>query len=82
MDIEIKLEKNAEVIARLNKSIHDLQQMWYPEIFREYSYEKMLEMFDKMLKKDFIYSLIAYRSKQPVGYAIKSRLVCKFLSYQ
>lgn len=32
MDIEIKLEKNAEVIARLNKPVHDLQQMWYPEI--------------------------------------------------
>lgn len=70
MDIEIKFEKNAEVIARLNKSVHDLQQMWYPEIFREYSYEKMLEMFDEMLKKDFIHSLIAYRSEQPVGYAI------------
>jgi hypothetical protein len=66
MDIEIKLEKNVEVLARLNKSVHDLQRMWHPTIFREYNYETMYKMFDDMLQKDFIYSLIAYSSNQPV----------------
>ncbi len=70
MDLEIKIETNVEVLARLNKCVHDLQQMWHPTIFREYNYENMYKMFDDMLQKDFIYSLIAYSSNQPVGYVL------------
>ena len=70
MNLEIRLEKNVEILARLNKSVHDLQQTWHPEIFREYNYETMSKMFDEMLQKDFIHSLIAYSSGQPVGYAV------------
>lgn len=70
MDIEIKIEKNVEILARLNKGVHDLQRMWHPTIFREYDYETMYKMFDEMLQKDFIYSLIAYSSNEPVGYVV------------
>jgi ribosomal protein S18 acetylase RimI-like enzyme len=70
MDLEIKFEKNVEVLARLNKFVHDLQRTWHPTIFREYNYETMYKMFDEMLQKDSIYSLIAYSSNQPVGYVI------------
>jgi hypothetical protein len=37
MDIEVKLEKNPEILAKLNKSVHELQQSWYPTIFRNFS---------------------------------------------
>ena len=65
MDIEVKLEKNPEILARLNKSVHELQQMWYPTIFRKYNYETMYKMFAEMYQNDSVYSLIVYSSNQP-----------------
>jgi ribosomal protein S18 acetylase RimI-like enzyme len=70
MDIEVKLEKNPEILAKLNKSVHELQQSWYPTIFRKYNYDTMYKMFDEMYQNDSVYSLIAYSSNQPVGYAL------------
>lgn len=70
MDIQVKHEEQAEVLARLSESVHNLHRGWHPSIFREYNYEVTVNLFRELLSKDHVTSFIAYKGVEPVGYVI------------
>jgi hypothetical protein len=43
---------NYELIAKLNKSVHDLHSKLYPKYFKEYNYEAMKEFFKSIIYND------------------------------
>lgn len=42
--------EDAALIAKLNKSVHDLHHSLYPAYFREYNAEEITETFKQLIK--------------------------------
>ncbi|WP_079477498.1 GNAT family N-acetyltransferase [Halobacillus salinus] len=60
--------KNAAVVAKLNRFVHDLHVEWYPDIFKPYNYELIHEMMqEKMKQPEHIFFLIEDED-EPVGF--------------
>ena len=58
------------IIANLNKTVHDLHVHLYPEFFKPYDQELVLNYMKEMMKNPaFIFLLAIDETEKPVGYA-------------
>lgn len=67
--MEISQTRDFELIAKLNKPIHDLHCSLYPQYFNEYDYEKIREVFKKLIVNDHYVFLLLEDNREAVGYA-------------
>lgn len=58
-----------ELIARLNKPIHELHASLYPEYFTEYNFEAIRDSFEKLVQGDSSIFLLLEDANEPLGYA-------------
>jgi ribosomal protein S18 acetylase RimI-like enzyme len=67
--MEITQTKDFELIARLNRHVHEVHTKLYPEYFPEYNYEAMREFFEKIVGRPDHLFLLAHEGGESVGYA-------------
>jgi diamine N-acetyltransferase len=60
---------NADIIAKLNRSVHDLHVQWYPQYFKEYDYEAVKAFFQSFINKDNFIFLLLEDNEEAIGYA-------------
>ena len=58
-----------ELIARLNKPIHELHASMYPQYFREYDFEAIRDSFEKLVKDNSFVFLLLEDENESLGYA-------------
>lgn len=58
-----------ELVAKLNKPIHDLHVSLYPEHFTEYSFEAMRDAFERFMQNENFNFFILEDNDEPLGYA-------------
>ncbi|QSO48547.1 GNAT family N-acetyltransferase [Alicyclobacillus mengziensis] len=58
-----------ELIARLNKPIHELHASMYPQYFREYDFEAIRDSFEKLVKDNSFVFLLLQDGNESLGYA-------------
>ena len=58
-----------EIVAKLNKYVHDLHANLYPEYFKEYNLEEIKAFFQKIIDKEEFTFLLMEENDQPLGYA-------------
>lgn len=67
--MKIEQTKDFELVAQLNKPVHDLHCSLYPKYFREYNYEEVKALFKQLMKnRDFTFFLVK-EDKEALGYA-------------
>ncbi|CAM4004058.1 GNAT family N-acetyltransferase [Lederbergia lenta] len=67
--MKISQSKDYQLIAKLNKQVHDLHSTLYPSYFKEYNYEEIKDVFKECMKnKSFIFLLVE-DNDVAVGYA-------------
>lgn len=67
--MKISQTSDYELIAILNKPVHDLHYSLYPKHFKEYDYNSAREEFRKLINKDHFIFLLVKDCQQAVGYA-------------
>lgn len=67
--MKIGQTKNFELVAKLNKPVHDLHYSLYPKYFNEYNYEEIKEVFKKLMKNENFIFLLLEDNHEAVGYA-------------
>lgn len=60
---------DADTIAKLNQSVHQLHVELYPERFQTYDFHQVREFFKKVMKDDRFIFLLAEDEGQHVGFA-------------
>jgi ribosomal protein S18 acetylase RimI-like enzyme len=58
-----------ELIAKLNKPVHDLHSKLYPEYFKKYNYLNAKEFFKSLINIDSFIFLVLEDHQEPLGYA-------------
>ncbi|NIK76382.1 ribosomal protein S18 acetylase RimI-like enzyme [Paenibacillus castaneae] len=58
-----------ELVAKLNKPIHDLHVSLYPEHFTEYSFGAMRDAFERFMQNESFSFFIVEDNNEPLGYA-------------
>lgn len=58
-----------ELIAKLNKPVHDLHCSLYPTHFTPYNYRDMKELFSELMGNPTFIFLLVQENKEAVGYA-------------
>ncbi|MFJ7930612.1 GNAT family N-acetyltransferase [Peribacillus sp. NPDC096448] len=58
-----------EVIAKLNRNVHNLHAKLYPKYFKEYNYNAMKETFKSLVKNNSFVFLVIKDHEVPIGYA-------------
>lgn len=66
--MEISRTKDFELIAKLNKYVHDLHVNLYPEYFKEYNFEEIKTFFHKIIDKEEFIFLLFEDDDLPLGY--------------
>ncbi|MCZ0703867.1 ribosomal protein S18 acetylase RimI-like enzyme [Natronobacillus azotifigens] len=67
--IKVKQTNDYELIAKLNKPVHDLHCALYPERFNTYNFEEMQVLFKELMYNDAFIFLVIYDQEEAVGYA-------------
>ncbi|MDQ0218779.1 GNAT family N-acetyltransferase [Peribacillus cavernae] len=67
--MKISQTTDYELVARLNKPVHDLHTTLYPKYFTEYNFEDMKEMFKHLVDDDNFIFLVLEDNQNAVGYA-------------
>lgn len=60
---------NHEIIARLNKHVHDLHVKLYPQYFKEYKFETMKNFFQSIMNNNHFVFLLLEDDNESIGYA-------------
>ncbi|MGG2060041.1 GNAT family N-acetyltransferase [Priestia megaterium] len=60
---------DADTIAKLNQSVHQLHVELYPEHFQTYDFQKIHEFFKNVMKDDRFIFLLGENEGQHVGFA-------------
>ncbi|MFE3896812.1 MULTISPECIES: GNAT family N-acetyltransferase [unclassified Priestia] len=60
---------DADIIANLNQSVHQLHVELYPERFQTYDFQKIHEFFKNLMKDDRFIFLLGENEGQHVGFA-------------
>ena len=58
-----------ELIARLNKPIHELHVFMYPQYFKEYNFETIRDSFEKLVRDNSFIFLLLEDGNESLGYA-------------
>lgn len=64
----IRETKDAEVVARLNRFVHDLHVEWYPHIFKPYNFDLIHEMMKEKMKQPEHIFLLIEDDGEPMGF--------------
>ncbi|WP_226666414.1 GNAT family N-acetyltransferase [Metabacillus litoralis] len=67
--MKISITKDFDVIARLNKPVHDLHCELYPNYFNKFNNNEMKEVFKKLMRNEAHYFLLLQENSEAVGYA-------------
>lgn len=67
--MRIKQTYNAQLVAKLNKTVHDLHFSLYPKYFKEYQYDDVKEFFESIMQKKNHIFLLIEDDNETVGYA-------------
>ncbi|OCA91013.1 GNAT family acetyltransferase [Bacillus sp. FJAT-27225] len=67
--MNISRTNDFELVAKLNKYVHDLHANLYPEYFKEYNFEEIKSFFQKIIDKEEFYFLLLEDDDQSLGYA-------------
>jgi len=67
--MKISQTKNIELIAQLNKHVHDLHYNLYPEYFKKYNFKDVKEVFKSIINKPNNLFLLLEEKNEAVGYA-------------
>ncbi|MBS4196607.1 GNAT family N-acetyltransferase [Lederbergia citri] len=67
--MEVSITKDYELIAKLNKSVHDLHVELYPNYFKEYDFNKVRSFFEGIIQKDNQLFLLLKSEDEALGYA-------------
>ncbi|MBX9999388.1 MULTISPECIES: GNAT family N-acetyltransferase [Priestia] len=67
--MKISLTFDADTIAKLNQSVHQLHVELYPERFQTYDFQKIHEFFKKVMKDDRFIFLLGEDEGQHAGFA-------------
>ena len=70
MKIMIEETKDADKIAKLNESVQNLHYERYPEYFKPYSYESVLQYVKEQLSKDNYHAYIIGDQNNEYGYVL------------
>lgn len=65
----VSQSRDHEVIAKLNRNVHNLHAKLYPKYFKEYNYNAMKETFKNLVKNDNFVFLVLKDHEVPIGYA-------------
>jgi diamine N-acetyltransferase len=68
--MKISLTKDYELIATLNKPVHDLHVELYPDLFKPYNYEEFKTFFADMVNKEKFKFLLLVDEGQALGFAM------------
>ena len=58
-----------EIIARLNKDVHQIYSKLYPEYFKEYNFDEISNFFKEIIHKPRFTFLVLENDNTQVGYA-------------
>lgn len=67
--MEITQTNDFELVAKLNKPVHDLHCSLYPNYFNEYDYVEIKDVFKKMMGIETFIFLLLKEDKVGIGYA-------------
>lgn len=67
--MKISTTKDFELVAKLNKYIHDLHANLYPEYIKEYNFEEIKSFFQGVIDKEEFTFLVLEENEQFLGYA-------------
>ncbi|MCZ0874964.1 GNAT family N-acetyltransferase [Peribacillus sp. AS_2] len=67
--MKISQTRNFNLVAKLNKYVHDLHSNLYPEYFKEYNYENVNEVFKSLVNNESFVFLLLEDNKEALGYA-------------
>ena len=67
--MHIRQTNDYGLIAKLNKTVHDLHAKLYPEYSKEYNYEEIKAFFQKNIDQEEFTFLLLEDDDLPVGYA-------------
>jgi len=67
--LKISRTFDADTIAKLNQSVHQLHVELYPERFQTYDFQKIHEFFKNVMKDDRFIFLLGENEGQHVGFA-------------
>lgn len=56
--LKIKTCEDADLLARLNQTVHDIHHQAYPDIFKPYHYLDTLDLFQKLMDQPDHYLLV------------------------
>jgi diamine N-acetyltransferase len=65
----IRQTTDFELVAKLNKYVHDLHIKLYPEYFKEYNFRDIKTFFQKIIDKDNFIFLLLEEDDKSLGYA-------------
>ena len=72
--MKISQTNDFELVAKLNKYVHDLHANLYPEYFKEYNFEGIKTFFQKIIdKEEFTFLLLEDELPRAVGDALLER---------
>jgi diamine N-acetyltransferase len=67
--LKISRTKDYELIAKLNKYVHDVHTELYPKYFKEYDYDAIKDFFKGIMNNPNFIFLILEEGGQQLGYA-------------
>jgi diamine N-acetyltransferase len=68
-NMKITQTTDYEIIAKLNKSVHDLHSKLYPKYFKQYDYEAIKKFFKSIIHNDSFIFLLVEDNGEALGYA-------------
>lgn len=68
--IVIQETKDVEIIARLNRPVQELHALRYPEYFKPYDYQSVLNSITESMAQDNWHALVACADGVPAGYVL------------
>jgi ribosomal protein S18 acetylase RimI-like enzyme len=70
MKVSIHVSRDAALICRLNREVHNHHYESHPDVFKPYDVDTFLPWYEEMLAKDTTLALVAFYKNEPVGYAL------------
>jgi diamine N-acetyltransferase len=67
--MKISRTNDFELVAKLNKYVHDLHVNLYPEYFKEYNYEDIKDFFKGIIDRENFVFLVLEEDDESIGYA-------------
>ncbi|MBM7553504.1 hypothetical protein [Thalassobacillus pellis] len=67
--MEVMETRDYQLIAELNKYVHDLHYNLYPDLFKPYDFEKMKTFFQPLVHNENYIFLLQKEGQHAIGYA-------------